>query len=247
MTMGSPSSPSGIDTLITANENRAMFDRIAPHYDAANRVMSLGMDRLWRRRAVHALAPAGAGRYLDIGTGTGDVAFEILRQAPAARTVGVDPSARMLAVAARKAAAGGLGSRVAFEAGDALQLPFAAGAFDGVISAFCFRNIVNRRAALAEMCRVLRDGGRVVVLELTHPDRWYVRPFYRVYGAVIPLVGFCAGDAGAYRYLVQSIAEFPRPGEVAAMIGASGFDGVRHEPLCGGIVSVFSASKGETA
>lgn len=238
----SPSS-SGIDSLITARENRDMFDRIAARYDAANRTLSLGLDRRWRRKAVRALSPVAGGRYLDIGTGTGDVAFELLRRAPAARVSGVDPSERMLAIARRKAAALGVSDSVTFEVGDAGHLSVADAHVDGVISAFCFRNLEHRRAALSEMHRVLCDGGTLVLLELTHPERRFIHLLYHVYGRLIPVVGYLAGNANAYRYLVKSIEEFLSPDELTGMLKDTGFSAVHHDPQCSGIVSIFSARK----
>jgi demethylmenaquinone methyltransferase/2-methoxy-6-polyprenyl-1,4-benzoquinol methylase len=246
---GRPTPPAGIDSLITPDENREMFDRIADHYDTANRAMSLGMDRRWRRNAVCELAPRKGGRYLDIGTGTGDVAFEIVRQAPGARVTGLDPSERMLQQARRKSVALGVTDQVVFEAGDAVSLPVADASLEGVISAFCFRNIAHRRVALGEVGRVLRGGGRVVVLELTHPDRWFVHVLHHAVGLVIPVVGFLAGDTRAYRYLVRSIEDFLRPREVVEMMAEAGFQDVRHLPQSGGMVSIFTGRKtdGEAA
>lgn len=235
--------PPGIDTLIDAGENRAMFDRIAARYDALNRAMSFGLDRRWRRDAVRSLDPVAEGFYLDVGTGTGDVAFELLRQAPDARVSGVDPSERMLALARRKADARGMAGRVSFQAGDAVRLPMADACVDGVISAFCFRNLEHRLDALREMRRVLRPHGRLTLLELTHPKRRGVHLLYHAYGRVIPLMGRLASDAGAYRYLVRSIDHFLQAGEVLGMLREAGFGEARHVPLCGGIVSIFSARK----
>lgn len=236
-------SSSGIDSLTTPRENREMFDRIAAHYDAANRVMSFGLDRRWRQKAVRALSPVGGGRYLDIGTGTGDVAFEILRQTPAARVTGVDPSERMLSLARQKAVARGVSDGVTFVAGDAVRLSVDDASQDGVISAFCFRNIAHRQAALGEMHRVLKDHGTVVLLELTHPRQRLIHFLYHAYGKVIPLLGYVAGNAGAYRYLIKSIEEFLRPEELMGLLEEAGFRAIRHMPQCGGIVSIFSARK----
>jgi demethylmenaquinone methyltransferase/2-methoxy-6-polyprenyl-1,4-benzoquinol methylase len=237
--------PSGrIDTLITADENRVMFDRISTRYDLANRLMSFGLDRRWRRKAVAALSPAGDGRYLDIGTGTGDVAFEILRRAPGASVVGVDPSPGMLAVARGKADTAACGT-LSFRNGDALALEFEDGSFDGVISAFCFRNIENRVRALGEMRRVLRPGGRLVLLELTHPASRWIRLGYGVYVPLVRLVGRAVGSRSAYRYLLDSIAAFPRPEQVKDMLQSSAFAEACYCPLSGGVVCVFSGVKGD--
>ena len=220
-----------------------MFDRIAARYDFLNHAMSFGLDRHWRRKAVRLLDPVGGGRYLDIGTGTGNVAFELLRQAPGASVIGVDPSERMLAIARQKAEAKRVAECVSFQVGDALCLSTGNTSMDGVISAFCFRNVEHRMEALREMRRVLRVDGKMIILELTHPSRWCIHGLYHVYVRLIPLLGRLAGDATAYRYLVKSIEEFLQADELVGMLKEAGFSDVRHIPLCGGIVSVFSARK----
>ncbi len=237
-----PPSP-GIDSLITAGENCAMFDRIAARYDVVNRVMSFGLDRRWRREAVRILDPIAGGRYLDIGTGTGDVAFELVRQAPDARVSGVDPSERMLAMARQKADAREVSGRVSFQVGDAVRLSMLDACVDGVISAFCFRNVEHRMEALREMRRVLRVAGKLTLLELTHPNRRCIHLLYHVYVRLIPVWGHLAGDVDAYRYLIRSIGQFLQADELVGMLEKAGFSDVRHVPLCGGIVSIFSARK----
>ena len=228
------------DTLVSAEENRAMFDRIAKSYDAANRAISMGMDRLWRRRAVRMLKPVEDGRYLDIGTGTGDLVAEILRQEPGARAVGIDPAERMLEIARGKIR----NANARFEVADALALPMGDGAFDGIVLGFSFRNIVDRRRALEEMLRVLKPGGRAVVLEATRPSNPLARLGYRLYAPlVVPAVGKLFGDNSAYRYLVDSIEAFPPAESVAGMMGEAGFEQVACRPLALGAVSIFSGRK----
>lgn len=228
------------DTLISGKENRAMFDAIARRYDRMNHVISLGLDRYWRRRAIACLDPADGGCYLDIGTGTGDVAIEILRRRPGASVVGVDPSLEMLALAKTKAQRAGLAGSISFQAGDASALAYADASFSGVITAFCVRNIEDRRAALGEMRRVIRPGGRLVILELTVPDGRLLRTLHRVYNRTfVPLASRLLSRGNAYRYLVESIEGFPPPERVTAMMNDAGFEQVRHIPLTGGVVSVF--------
>ena len=231
------------DTLISADENRAMFDRIAKNYDAANRVISLGMDRRWRRDTIRQLKPFRGGRYLDIGTGTGDLVFEMLDQSANILVDAIDPSENMLEIARAKAARRGVGDAISFFTADALDLPMESDTYDGIVSAFCLRNIERRQTALAEMLRVLKPGGMAVILEATLPDRPMVRGFYKLYRPVVPLIGRILGGGQAYRYLVDSISDFPEPGTVTDMLIAAGFSSVQFKPLTFGSVCIFSGKK----
>ncbi len=232
------------DTLISAKENREMFDRIADEYDVANRIISGGMDRLWRSHAVAQLKPRRNGRYLDVGTGTGDLAFEILDQvADQVLVDGIDPAEQMLAVARGKAARRGVDDAVNFFPADALELPMADDNYDGIISGFCFRNIEHRRKALEEMLRVLKPGGRLVVLEATFPENVFVRVGYRLFTSWVPVIGQLWGRGKAYKYLLDSIEDFPQLSEVNAMFNAAGFSMVHCTPLTLGCVSIFSGEK----
>jgi demethylmenaquinone methyltransferase/2-methoxy-6-polyprenyl-1,4-benzoquinol methylase len=163
------------DTLISAEENRAMFDRIAKNYDAANRTISMGLDKGWRRKTIAMLRPFRGGRYLDIGTGTGDLAFEILDQSVNVLIDGIDPAENMLEIARAKAGQRGVGDAVSFFTADALDLPMESDTYDGIVSGFCFRNIERRQKALSEMLRVLKPGGAVFILEATRPENALIR------------------------------------------------------------------------
>jgi len=231
------------DTLISADENRQMFDRIAKNYDVANRAISLGMDRMWRRKTVELLKPFRGGRYLDIGTGTGDLVFEIIDQSANVLVDGIDPSEQMLAIAKEKATRRKLGDTVNFFVADALDLPMESETYDGIVSGFCFRNIERRQKALEEMMRVLKPGGSLIILEATYPENALVRFGYRLYRPLVPLVGRCLGGGSAYKYLVDSIEDFPRPATVTDMFSATGFSGVQFKPLTCGTVCIFSGKK----
>jgi demethylmenaquinone methyltransferase/2-methoxy-6-polyprenyl-1,4-benzoquinol methylase len=220
-----------------------MFDRIAKNYDAANRAISMGMDRVWRRKAVELLRPFRGGRYLDIGTGTGDLVFEILDQSANVLVDGIDPSEQMLAIARDKAAKRGTGDAVNFFAADALDLPMESETYDGIVSGFCFRNIERRQKALEEMRRVLKPNGVLVILEATYPESSLIRLGYRMYVPLVPLIGKWLGAGGAYKYLVDSIEDFPKPDTITDMFSAAGFSGVRYQSLTFGTVCIFSGKK----
>lgn len=220
-----------------------MFDRIAKNYDAANRAISMGMDRTWRRKTVQRLKPFSGGRYLDVGTGTGDLVFEILNQSAHVLVDGIDPAEQMLSIARDKAVKRGVGDPVSFISGDALQLPMDSDTYDGIVSGFCFRNIERRQMALEEMRRVLKPGGKLVILEATYPESVLIRMGYRLYTPLVPLVGWFMGGGSAYRYLVDSIEDFPKPETVTDMFSAAGFCHVQCTPLTFGTVCIFSGKK----
>jgi demethylmenaquinone methyltransferase/2-methoxy-6-polyprenyl-1,4-benzoquinol methylase len=215
-----------------------MFDAIAPRYDLLNRLMSLGSDQRWRRRAVAALQAAPGQTVLDLATGTGDLALAVAHAG--ARVVGLDPSPGMLALAADKARAAGLESRVALVVGDAQSLAFPDASFDAVGIAFGIRNVPDRPRALAEMARVVRPGGRVVVLELAEPRSPLAR--FHVH-TVVPWLGARLSGARAYRYLQESIARFPPAAEFAATMAATGLEVDEVRPMMLGAVTLFVARR----
>jgi len=219
----------------------AMFDAIAARYDLVNRVLSLGLDGLWRRRLVAALGPLAPGdTVLDVATGTGDVALAVARRHPGVAVVGVDPSRGMLDRGLAKVAAAQWGGRIQLVEGDALRLPFEDGRFAATTIAFGIRNVADRHKALRELVRVTRPGGVVAVLELCEPAggvfgrlaRWYVHH-------VVPRLGAWLASASEYRYLQQSIAAFPPPAAFAAALADAGLLAVRVLPQTLGVCHVF--------
>lgn len=222
----------------------AMFDTVAPRYDFLNRVLSLRRDVGWRRRAV-ALARLGAGEAaLDVGVGTGDLAFDLLAASdPTARVVGVDLSEGMLAAVRARAARSPLGARFEARGADAQALPFADASFDRVTAGFAVRNFGDLDAGLREMRRVLRPTGRAVILELSTPPNPVVRACFRLYfHRIAPrLAALLGGDAAAYRYLPRSVARFPGAVPLAERLRSAGFTRVRFERLALGIAAIHVA------
>jgi demethylmenaquinone methyltransferase/2-methoxy-6-polyprenyl-1,4-benzoquinol methylase len=217
-----------------------MFDRIAPRYDLLNRVLSAGIDVRWRKAAVDDLELPGPARVLDLCTGTADLLIEALRRSPERRGLGVDLSQGMLARGARKLAARGWAGRSALLAGDAGRLPLRDACVDGALVAFGIRNVDDPLRALREARRVLRPGGRLVVLEFSMP-RGVLGSAYRFYfGAVLPRIGrLVSGDGGAYSYLPASVALFPEPPAFGALMKEAGFAGVAWRSLTGGIAHLY--------
>ncbi|MGB5286545.1 MAG: bifunctional demethylmenaquinone methyltransferase/2-methoxy-6-polyprenyl-1,4-benzoquinol methylase UbiE [Polyangiales bacterium] len=219
-----------------------MFDQIAGRYDLLNRLMSMGIDQSWRRKTVAALKlPAGA-RVLDLATGTGDLALMIARLHTDARVVGSDPSSRMLEVGVQKVMRTGLADRVQLEIGDAQALPYENDSFDGCCIAFGIRNVPDRSAALAEMARVTKPGGRVAVLELGEPGVGWLSPFARFHvRKVIPRIGGMLSGSREYKYLQESIAAFPPADKFAEQMQASGLKVLDVQPLTFGACNLFVA------
>lgn len=222
---------------------RAMFARIAGRYDLLNRLMTFGQDVRWRRIAVEGLQLSGSSDVLDIGAGTGDLAFEIQRQAPGAHVVAADFTLEMLRAGRARTTA----NSPAWLAADALKLPLPNASFDGVISGFLLRNVGDLTAALREQGRVLRPGGRFVSLETTPPPNGLMRPLIAIQlRVVIPLLGrLVAGDPSAYRYLPQSTEGFVEPERLAEMIEAAGFERVSFRRYMFGTIAIHQAVRSD--
>jgi demethylmenaquinone methyltransferase / 2-methoxy-6-polyprenyl-1,4-benzoquinol methylase len=231
MSGGTPESGTLPDTQV-----RAMFDRIARVYDRMNSFMTAGMHHRWRERAVD-LARVGPGsRALDVATGTGDLAVELARRG--AEVTGLDFAPAMLEVARRKAPG------LVFEEGDALALDHPDGAFDAVTVGFGARNFGDLDRGLAEMARVAKPGGRVVVLEITTPQKPPLSWFFKAwFDTVVPALGRFAGDPDAYTYLPSSVRRFPGPEELAARMAAAGLDDVRWVLTAGGIIAIHAGTR----
>jgi demethylmenaquinone methyltransferase / 2-methoxy-6-polyprenyl-1,4-benzoquinol methylase len=218
---------------------QAMFDRIAGFYDRMNTVMTAGLHHAWRRRAAD-LALVGPGaRALDVATGTGDLALELARRvAPGGEVVGSDFSERMLELARAKAQTSDH-PEVRFEPANALSLPYQDGEFDAATVGFGARNFSDLEQGLREMARVVRPGGRVVVLEITTPQHPPLSSFFELwFDRVVPALGRLAGDRQAYSYLPSSVRRFPAPDELAAIMSRCGLVQIRYILTAGGIIAL---------
>jgi len=215
---------------------RAMFDRIAGVYDRMNSVMTAGLHHRWRERAAD-LAAVGAGmRALDVATGTGDLAIELASRG--AEVTGMDFAPAMLEIARAKA------PEIAFEEGDALALRYDDAEFDAVTVGFGARNFADLDAGLGEMARVTKPGGRVVVLEITTPQRPPLSWFFRAwFDGLVPALGRLAGDSDAYTYLPSSVRRFPGPDELAGRMAAAGLTDVRWILTAGGIIAMHAGTR----
>ena len=223
----STATPSGVH-----NGSGEMFDQIAARYDLLNRVMSLGLDRGWRRRLVRGLSCEGRCHVLDVATGTADVAVDVATYHTLGRVTGLDPSTGMLEVGRRKVEELGLAQRIDLIEGDAQAMPFEDNRFDGACISFGIRNVPDRLQGLREMARVTKPGGKVVILELSEPKTGVLAPFARFHvHHVVPRLGALLSGSKEYRYLQESIAAFPQPEAFAAMMVEAGLTDVSFDRM----------------
>jgi demethylmenaquinone methyltransferase/2-methoxy-6-polyprenyl-1,4-benzoquinol methylase len=224
---------------------RNLFDNIAPTYDFLNHLLSLGRDLYWRKMAVRELNGL-EGWILDIATGTGDVAMEIIHQNGHHRKVfGLDFSNPMIKRAQRKVLEKGLSQTVALGLGDALSLPFRDNTFSASMIAFGLRNIVKKEQALSEMVRVIKKGGKVIILEFTLPQKGLMRRLFPIYfQRILPWMGgLISGDRGAYAYLPESVFHFASSGNYEEIMRRVGLEDVDSRSLTGGVASIISGTK----
>lgn len=226
-----------------------MFDRIASRYDLLNRTLSLRQDVAWRRRVCRHMPEGTDLVLLDLATGTADQLITLIRRVEAIETgVGVDMSEGMLEYGRVKVAEAGLESRIQLKRGDATEIPFDAESFDVVTISFGIRNVVDVSGALREMHRVLRPGGRALVLEFSMPGSALLRGPYLLYlRHILPVIGgFISGDRRAYKYLNQTVESFPSGAAFTALMDEAGFTDTQAFPLTGGIASLYVGDKRST-
>lgn len=221
-----------------------MFDFIAPTYDLLNRGTSFGIDTLWRKRLIAQLDPSRHHRILDVATGTADVAIQTVRRTGADHVTGLDLSEGMLKVGRRKVSRRGLDGRITLVQGDSEDLPFADATFDAITVAFGVRNFENLERGLAEMRRVLKPGGKLIVLEFSRvkfaPLRWAFN-FY--FGKIMPLIGrLQSNDPRAYAYLFESVQVFPSGRHFTAILDRVGYNDTQCKPLTLGVASIYTAN-----
>ena len=228
-----------------AAQVRGMFDRIAGVYDLMNSAMTAGLHHQWRQRAVDRAEVGPGSDALDVCCGTGDLALELRRRiGPDGRVVGSDFSEPMLEIARQKS--GDEGLPVEFGWADALDLPYRDASFDAVTIGFGARNLADLERGISEMTRVLRPGGRLVILEISRPIRQPLAGFYSLwFDRLVPVLGTLAGDPDAYSYLPDSVRTFPEPEALAGMLDAAGLAQIRWLSLAGGIIAIHSATKAQ--
>ena len=218
---------------------RGMFDRIAGRYDLLNRLISGGQDMKWRRFVAEAAELPANGRLLDLATGTGDIAFEALKLSPGVQVLGADFALEMMRVGQSREP---YGRRVAWTGADALALPYANGSFDAVASGYLMRNVVDIPQALAEQRRVLKPGGRIVILDTSPPPDSILKPIILLHLRIgVPLLGRLIGGAAAgdaYRYLPESTKAFKTPEELKQVVELAGFSDVRYRRFMFGAMAV---------
>ena len=231
--------------LPSKSQSWRMFDEISPRYDLLNRILSFGLDRAWRRRLNSFLGPKPNQEALDLATGTADVLLALSKNSNIKSGVGVDLADKMLNLGKAKIQKRQLDDRLTLQHGDILDLPFPPESFDIATIAFGIRNVPEPHKVLKEMFRVLRKGGRALVLEFSlPPSRWlrFLHLFYLRY--VVPFIGFLlTGHARAYRYLNQTIEDFPFGQEFCSMMLESGFQKVTIHPLTFGIATIYEGDK----
>ena len=228
-----------------ATQVRGMFDRIAGVYDLMNTAMTAGLHHRWRERAADRAELRPGDIALDACCGTGDLAFELARRVePSGRVIGSDFSEQMLDLARRKAADRGVGS-ARFEFGDALALSYDDDTFDAVTVGFGVRNLADLERGVGELTRVLKPGGRLVILEITNPRRPPLSTFFSLwFDRIVPVLGTLAGDHDAYTYLPESVKRFPPPEGLAMIMDRAGLEAIRYTVLAGGIIAIHSGAKG---
>lgn len=225
---------------------KEMFDGIAPQYDLLNQRMSMGLDKMWRQRAIAMIEPFAPKRVLDVATGTGDLAIEIKRNVSSVQEVlGVDLSAEMMRIAESKVYNEGWEEAVRFEVQDCMQLDLDDESFDAATVAFGVRNFQNVDKGLKELWRVLRPGAPLMILELSEPKRMPWKAFYQFYSKrLIPLMGrFLSKDADAYRYLPESIRLMPQRRELCDLMLNAGFEEAYYRSLSFGVASIYMGIK----
>jgi demethylmenaquinone methyltransferase/2-methoxy-6-polyprenyl-1,4-benzoquinol methylase len=222
-----------------------MFDNIAPYYDFLNRLLSLGIDTIWRKKAIAKLKGQNPKMVLDVATGTADLAIEISRQLKVEKIIGLDIANEMLEIGRKKLKRKGLDNLINLTLGDSENLPFEDNTFDAATVAFGVRNFENLELGLKEMNRVLKKGGQIVVLEFSRPTLFPFKQLFNFYFKyILPFIGrFTSKDPKAYSYLYESVQAFPDGNEFLKVLKNTGFSDTKFEALTLGICSIYVGKK----
>jgi demethylmenaquinone methyltransferase/2-methoxy-6-polyprenyl-1,4-benzoquinol methylase len=221
-----------------------MFDEIAGKYDFLNHSLSLGIDKSWRKKGILALKDLHPKKILDIATGTGDLAIEAYRLLKPEKILGIDLSEKMMAVGREKIIEAGLTDVISFDKQDCADLQLENDSFDAAMVAFGVRNFEKLDQSLREILRVLKPGGKLMILELTSPEFFPMKQTYQIYSKLIPLIGkWISNNNAAYRYLPESIAAFPQGKEMKAILEKNGFKNVSYQKFTFGICTLYLGSK----
>ena len=223
----------------------AMFDRISPKYDALNHLLSLNIDKVWRRKTAKAVAKSQPKTILDLATGTADLAIALAKCNPQAHIIGMDISENMLEIGKEKVSKKGLANQIELRLGDAATLPFESNTFDAVTVVFGVRNFENLEHGLSEIQRVLKPNGRAVILEFSMPERFPIKQLYALYFKhLLPAIGKAVSkDGTAYSYLPLSVEQFPKPKVFLRMLAEKGLENGMAKPLSFGIASLYTSTK----
>jgi len=242
--VGTPVKPYGSDDKSKKQEVAEMFNNISKKYDFLNHFLSVGIDKLWRKKAVAQLKDIQPQRLLDLATGTGDFALALLKLNPK-EIIGMDISEGMLEVGRKKMKEKGVDNIISMQLGDSENLPFEDGYFDGLTVGFGVRNYENLEKGLCEMLRVLRVGGRAVILEFSKPKKFPVKQYYAFHSKyIIPFFGkLVSKDTSAYTYLPDSIQAFPEGKDFEAILAKVGYKNIRSILVSGGIATIYIGEK----
>jgi demethylmenaquinone methyltransferase/2-methoxy-6-polyprenyl-1,4-benzoquinol methylase len=223
----------------------AMFDRISPKYDALNHLLSLNIDKVWRRKTAKAVAKSQPKTILDLATGTADLAIALAKCNSQAHIIGMDISEKMLEIGKEKVSKKGLANQIELRLGDAATLPFESNTFDAVTVAFGVRNFENLEHGLSEIQRVLKPNGRAVILEFSMPERFPIKQLYALYFKhLLPAIGKAVSkDGNAYSYLPLSVEQFPKPKVFLRMLAEKGLENGMAKPLSFGIATLYTSTK----
>ena len=223
----------------------AMFDRISPKYDALNHMLSLNIDKVWRKKTAKIVSKTQPKAILDLATGTADLAIAMAKHNPQAHIIGLDISEKMLEIGKEKVKLQNLENQIELHHGDAASLPFEDARFDAVTVAFGVRNFEDLDNSLSEMHRVLKTNGQAVILEFSMPERFPIKQLYNFYFKhLLPNIGkWVSKDGNAYSYLPHSVEKFPKPSDFCNILGSFGLKNCQIKPLSFGIATLYVANK----